>query len=139
MWIWLRNEAGECVIDPIDASRTLNFIDLSPLNGQLADDCVDIFARTIGHLTPINKIGRLRQRLTDAKHHLKSVLAKKVGWSDRLIIIFEVIDILFGQEASWVTSAKNTVKLLEKLVQAARDHSQSIVVIQNTTEVLLYF
>ena len=131
MWVWLINKAGEGVIDPINANQALNFIDLSPLNGRSAFDCTAVIGPEILYLSPRNRLESLRFRLADAKQHLKSALAKKVSWSERLMIIFESVDILFGQEMAWVPSGRNTVKILGRLFRAASDYPRSTVVVQN--------
>ncbi len=124
MWVGLKDEADDYVDRPVNASRTTDFVDLSMLNGQVASDCVGMLDSAVLDLTPRSKFDGLRMRFSDAKSHAKRALAKKIDFGDRISILFDSFDILFGREMSWVPSSKNTVTTLFDLKYLALRHKK---------------
>lgn len=126
MWIGLKNEADDYVDSLINAGGTVDLVNLSMLHGKVARDCVGMLESAITDLTPLSKIDDKRMRFSDAKSHIKRALAKKINSEERISIILESWDILFGWEMIWVPSRKNTVIVLNKLVQLCRNNQETI-------------
>lgn len=127
MWILLLNQEEDCVIDPINVSRTLDFVDLSMLKGRVASDCLDDLRGAVIYLTPKDKSDKIKMRFSDAKSHGKQALAKNMRLSDRLATLFEAWDILWGQENFYVPSSGNTVAVLDKLSRLFKEFHEAIV------------
>lgn len=113
MWVYLQNQDRDLVNDPINGKILEGFIDLSQLNGMNAGDCIELLEPAINDLSP----NTWHLRYLDAKRHVKHALAKKIGLGERLGVLLECWDILFGWEGFWIPSSKNAEAKLRELMQ----------------------
>ena len=124
MFIWLERD-GNDVTDLTNITRTTDFVDISLLKGQMAENCIGTLQTAISYLTPESKSEAFCMRFSDAKQHAKLALAKKVNFTDRMVILFESFEIIMGWEYFWVPSSRNTVAILGNLTQLAQQHPKA--------------
>lgn len=124
--MWFANKRGEDLSDPINISRIADFIDFSKFDKELAKDCIDILKLELLKLTPPEKSKRLKLRLRDAKRHIKKIMTD-MNWPYKMRIAAEAWDILMGQESIFVPSTRNTVRIVNRIIEAFQNNPRAII------------
>jgi hypothetical protein len=126
MWFLLKDQSGDCLIDPINVSRTSNWFDFKALNNQPIPSCIDILTLLRDTGTDKLKIG-FKVRLADAKRHAKLAFILKEKFCYRIGNLFEALYILLCQEDVCVPSLRNTVNLIDRIINILDNNRSAIV------------